>query len=364
MSAAPLGARLAGAPPSSPVSSARALFREIADRIGITKRAAPTGDPLQNTGEREVLQHNIIELGTQAAPLFSTAHASDARRAQAWLEAQFRRAEKTGGFTLDDVEITPVMAEVMLAANTHNRKARPSAIARNVRAVTEGRWVPGASTVRFDTERTLADGQHRLTAIIAAGRPMIVDVRFGVSPRVRYVADTHGKRTGGDVLTINRHGNATALAAAARLLRNHDNGSPRANYTLENDVCAEFVNDHPGLHESVLYGLRANHALRCSTAAFAVGHYIIARSGAPEDRVREFFDRVNDGLGLTKKRDPIYVLREYITKGTFKGGVGHMAASALLGAIINAWNAHKSGKATARVTLTDGESFPSVEPWN
>ncbi|MDA0337729.1 MAG: hypothetical protein O2782_21395, partial [bacterium] len=63
----------------------------------------------------------------QEEPLFSAAHTSDARRAQAWLEAQFRRAEKTGGFTLDDVEITPVLAEVMLTTNTHNRAARRAA---------------------------------------------------------------------------------------------------------------------------------------------------------------------------------------------------------------------------------------------
>lgn len=293
-------------------------------------------------------------------PLFSAAHSQDARRAQAWLEAQFRRAEKTGGFTVEDVEITPVMAEVMLAANTHNRKVRRAAVTRNAKAMEDGRWIAGASTIRFDTDRVLADGQHRLTAGVEAGRSFVVDVRFGVSPKVRFVADTHGKRTGGDVLTIERHHNATNLAAAARLLRNYKNGQPRANYTLENDLCVEFVNDHPGLHESVLYGARANHSLKCSAAAFAVAHYLIAESGADHEKVREFFDRVNDGLGLAKKRDPIYVLREFIMKGTFKGGVGHMASSALLGAVLNAWNCYAAGKSTSRVTLDDDKPFPVV----
>jgi len=332
------------------------LWIALAGRIGKRERAAPTGDPLKNAGETEVLQHNIIDLGAQAAPLFSTAHASEARRAQAWLEAQFRRAEKTGGFTLDDVEITPVLAEVLLTCNTHNRAVRRASIAKNRKAIKEGRWVAGASTIRFDTDRTIADGQHRIIGVIEEGRSITVDIRFGCSPKVRPVLDTHGKRSGSDVLGIAGNVNTTALAAAARLLYNCTVLTPRSNVGIDNDVCLEFVELNPGLLLAVPFGLRVNYALKCSTAAGSVAHYMIAESGAPSEAIELFFARVCYGLGLTSKRDPIYVLRETLREG------GGGKAFVPLAAIINAWNCHKNGKKTQRVSLQDGP-FPTVEAW-
>ena len=349
-------ARLPHAAGSGTAGTFHSFWIALAGRIGKQERAAPTGDPLKNEEEMSMLNLIKNHRAEQEEPMFSAAHTSDARRAQAWLEAQFRRAEKTGGFTLDDVEITPVLAEVMLTTNTHNRAARRAAIARNRQAIRDGRWVAGASTIRLDTDRTIADGQHRLMAVVEEGRSIVVDVRFGVSSTVRPVLDTHGKRSGSDVLAIEGHGNTTALAAAARLLYNCEVLSPRQNVGIDNDICAEFVDNHPSLRVSVLFGLRVNHALKCSTAAGSVAHYMIAESGAPEEAIELFFARVCDGLGLTSKRDPIYVLRETLREG------GGGKAFVPLGAIINAWNCHKNGKKTQRVALQDGP-FPAVEAW-
>lgn len=333
----------------------RLFWNAIAGRIGKQERAAPTGDPLNNDEENAMLNLIKTNRAEQEAPLFSTAHTTDARRAQAWLEAQFRRAERTGGFTLDDVEITPVLAEVMLTSNTHNRTPRRAAINRNRQAIRDGRWVSGASTIRFDMDRTVADGQHRLIAVMEEARPITVDVRFGVSGKVRPVLDMHGKRSGSDVLAIEGHANTSALAAAARLLHNVEIGAPRGNQSIDNDVCAEFVDSHPGLRESTLFGLRINHALKCSTAAGTVAHHLIAESGAPKEAIELFLARVCDGLGLTSKRDPIYVLRDTLREGG--------RAPAQLGAIINAWNLHKRGKKAQRLTVPEDQPFPTVEAW-
>jgi hypothetical protein len=349
-------ARLPHAAGSGTAGTFHSFWIALAGRIGKQERAAPTGDPLKNEEEMSMLNLIKNHRAEQEEPMFSAAHTSDARRAQAWLEAQFRRAEKTGGFTLDDVEITPVLAEVLLTCNTHNRAARRASIAKNRQAIKEGRWVAGASTIRFDTDRTIADGQHRLIAVIEEGRSITVDIRFGCSPKVRPVLDTHGKRSGSDVLGIAGNVNTAALAAAARLLYNCTVLTPRSNDGMDNDVCLEFVELHPGLLVSVLFGFRVNYALKCSTAAGSVAHYMIAESGAPSEAIELFFARVCDGLGLTSKRDPIYVLRETLREG------GGGKAFIPLGAIINAWNCHKNGRKTQRVALQDGP-FPAVEAW-
>lgn len=308
---------------------------------------------------------NLIRRGgpAQVEPLFSAAHTSDARRAQAWLEAQFRRAEKTGGFTLDDVEITPVMAEVILTCNTHNRPITPSHVSKLERAITDGRWISGARTIRFDVNRVLADGQHTSTAIIQAGRSAVVDVRFGIPAEARDVIDSGRVRRGGDIVGLHGYADANNLAAAARLLRNVQVGTMTGNGKIDNDECVEFVRTHPGLIDAVKVGHRVYGTIRVGVAPASVAYYLIAASGAPSSTAEDFFDTVRTGLGLNKRNDPRYVLREFLVKGSYRGSVGYRSAQAILAAFILAWNAHKNGRRIWSVEIERGDALPNVEDW-
>jgi len=366
---------------SSPAPAARSALRflgggraapirwfldALAGRIGQTKRAARQGDPLETKEIMTVPKDTPDDGNTQDLALFSSTDTTAARRAQAWLEAQFRRAEKTGGFTMDDVEITPVMAEVMLTANTNNRPITQSHVDTLDCALTEGRWISGARTIRFDINRILADGQHTLTAIIQAGMPAVVDVRFGVPPEARDVMDNGRVRRAGDILGFHKYRNSSDLASAGRLLRNIKRGVNLKNYKLtkmDNDQVRDFVADHPELEESVSIAKAVGKTIKVGSSPIAVAHYLIVESGAPDAAVADFFEVVRTGLGLTKRGDARYVLREFFRDGSFRNLSGPASHTAILSAIILAWNAFKADRRVRTVKIDVGAPIPAMEAW-
>ena len=70
------------------------------------------------------------------------------------------------------VLVTPELAAEWLATrNTHNRKIRTQRVALLAEDMTRGSWVFDAMPLRFATDDTLLDGQHRLAAVVRSGLP-------------------------------------------------------------------------------------------------------------------------------------------------------------------------------------------------
>ncbi|NCC66460.1 MAG: hypothetical protein EOM15_17640 [Spirochaetia bacterium] len=65
--------------------------------------------------------------------------------------------------------ITPEMATRMLSGNKDNRAINKSRVTLYAKAMKEGRWVENGQTIIISTDGFLIDGQHRLTALVAAG---------------------------------------------------------------------------------------------------------------------------------------------------------------------------------------------------
>jgi hypothetical protein len=76
--------------------------------------------------------------------------------------------------------VTPAMAEVFLQANDSNRKINTAQLEMIKRAMLGGEWALTHQGVALYDDGTLADGQHRLTAIIATGVPCKMPVFYGV----------------------------------------------------------------------------------------------------------------------------------------------------------------------------------------
>jgi hypothetical protein len=79
---------------------------------------------------------------------------------------------------LASVELTPALAEDILAHDPVNRDPRKGHVARLHREIEGGHWNPRLSVpMGFLPKGNLADGQHRCLAVISAGRPIIVTMR-------------------------------------------------------------------------------------------------------------------------------------------------------------------------------------------
>ncbi len=99
--------------------------------------------------------------------------------------------------------ITPTIAKELLEHNDHNRKLTNRNIDVLVKAIKNDEWQVSGQTIIIDTNGDLADGQHRLEAIVVADVAVFANVCRGVEPKVFTVIDIGKARTGADILSIN-----------------------------------------------------------------------------------------------------------------------------------------------------------------
>lgn len=103
------------------------------------------------------------------------------------------------------LNITPEMAQKWLCANLQNRTISKKTVQAYSNEMSSGRWVLTNQGIAFYDNGILADGQHRLLAIVNSGKtiPMIVtrglsyDAIIGIDQhRVRSVRDTVNMTSG------------------------------------------------------------------------------------------------------------------------------------------------------------------------
>lgn len=118
-------------------------------------------------------------------------------------------------------EITPAIAEQMLGLNLHNRNKK-RALHAYAKDMASGEWDVNGSTIVFSDEGVLIDGQNRLFACVAAGKPFHTFVVRGVKETTQETIDTGSNRTLADTLKLRGYPNATTLAAVTSALARVD----------------------------------------------------------------------------------------------------------------------------------------------
>jgi hypothetical protein len=116
--------------------------------------------------------------------------------------------------------ITPEFAERLLERNTSNRNLRRDHVNTLARDMSEGAWRLNNDAICIANDGTLLNGQHRLNAIIKAGKPIKMLVAEGFSPETYKVLDGGAKRSVADQLNITNE-----LAATLKLAFNFSTGS-------------------------------------------------------------------------------------------------------------------------------------------
>ena len=98
--------------------------------------------------------------------------------------------------------ITPAMAQHYLTKNKINRKVNEVAVRNYHKLIISGKFFPTHQGIAFYKDGTLADGQHRLLAIIRANMSVKLLVTTGLDKEAAVAIDVHRKRTMVDGLRI------------------------------------------------------------------------------------------------------------------------------------------------------------------
>ena len=93
------------------------------------------------------------------------------------------------------LRITPDMARNMLASNTLNRNLSERAVSDLAKTIQSNDWQITHQGIAFYDDGTLADGQHRLSAIVRADTPVYMMVTSGLNKESAMTIDSGRKRS-------------------------------------------------------------------------------------------------------------------------------------------------------------------------
>lgn len=254
------------------------------------------------------------------------------------------------------VDVTPDMAKTWLDSRFDNerwlRKGRLLAMERNMRA---GKWFFIGDPIRFDNDGRLIDGQHRLTALVAADMTLPFAI-VNLPDEARAVIDTGSARSLGDLLTLGDHIGGKVLAAIVRRVLTYHAGQGTEGGTFYPTIAegVEFVNENKeALHRAWevstdLY--RRGQRLPMAPASVGAAYFLCAEKD--QDLADVFFEKLVNGLHL-EEGEPVVALRNRALR-TRETQNRPMSADDAFRFTIMAWNMTRDGTTALRLMTPKG----------
>jgi len=220
--------------------------------------------------------------------------------------------------TEERVYVTPTAAKKWLGLNTDNYRTMSKANVSNLtRALRLGLFQPGAcGPVAFHEEGYLADGQHRLMAIVVSGVGAWLSVRWGLKDSDIIALDSGKRRTARDrIKRLGLFTKPTLVAPASRFMvqaltdgfatavhgRKGISDAVQVKFCIAESEALEFATASMTSRRRSFDGNKALHVLR-----------VIAYQDHA-DRVEEFTQSFVSGANLSQ-RSPILALRNRLSE--------------------------------------------------
>lgn len=337
------------------------VMTQLRKAFGGAAIAAPKekggGPEIHHPKGTDMLQQSMVLPGKKnnghpaSEGVFSAADTQKARRARAWFEDRLKQGRKDV-FT-EAIELTPVIAETLLAVNPDNRALKPGKLVQMAADVQEGRWEFNGETLKVSVEGLLNDGQHRCHAVIEAGQSIRTLITFGVSRQSRVTVDQGSVRTTGDYLSMEGVPSGNHCASVATLIflvgeTGYVKKNPEKMPTKAQVRETYFSN--PRILDSIHAVPRGGASLVGGLTNLAFCHFMFAlKDRAAADA---FIRQMVRGEEL-RASDPIYVARQRLMTDK------RLRAEEKIEIIFRAWNAVRTRRPLRSIPIHN--RLPGIE---
>lgn len=258
-------------------------------------------------------------------------------------------------FRIEQENVTASMARRLLASNAENqRNIRTGKVDQYVRDMLAGHWPITGETIKVDTNGVLIDGQHRLTAIVAASGlnprisvPMLI--AYNVDPAVMPVLDTGVPRGLHDLVGITTGAKQSHLVAAVvrRILQweagNYVGGTGRNGGVPTHTECLlRLEKDTEGFVAAAARGRDMQQARLAPGAPSGTAFYLFRQIDA--DHAHTFFDHLISGANLPDA-SPILTLSKRLIRAD------RLRAHEYIALYVRTWNAWRQGRTLDQVMV-------------
>lgn len=233
--------------------------------------------------------------------------------------------------------ITPEVAKAWLDQNRDNRTVSGRIVAKYARDMKAGNWMFTGDPIRFDSNRRLIDGQHRLMAAVQCSTSFKSSVVYGLPPETQEAIDLGKNRSFSDTISLRGMHNTKKIQAVLRNILFYSIGETIAPSTAQLLIALE---SHPGVPWSVKQAINAPASISISMVAFL--HY--AGSKLDQDRADAFASVWCTGVP-DYPDDPAQIFRDRLMRGTTRIEPDHKKFT-----MIHVWNLFRHKK-TAPGTL-------------
>lgn len=258
--------------------------------------------------------------------------------------------------------VGPELARAMLDRNiAHNRSVRTDAVRRYESDMASGKWKENAAAIVFLEDGRLADGQHRLHAIIRSGMTIPMNIVSGMSEDALSTIDIGLSRTSGDYIKMRGHGYANESATVAKLLLQYrsdkwstSDGLSKTSITEAATELSSFVGEYNALASQIYATCKL---LKTSSLSFG---RLATEAGYSKHHIVAFLHNLATGASL-EYGDPRLALRNAAMN---RAQVGNAARRAHLFGLIVVFNEFNDGvrRKLLRLSSLLDAAKPSIKP--
>jgi hypothetical protein len=258
-------------------------------------------------------------------------------------------------------EVTPILAEKLLAKNTNNRNLKPRSVERYSNDMKNGLWKKNtAEFIKISADGRVLDGQHRLVAICKAGVTVSLDVAYNVPEDVFSVLDTGSKRSFGDAFRVAGVQNANTVAGIISFYNALNSGfSIRSKKHL--DTSGGLLEDYgvrPYFWDNVCSnGRRLYHSFsKVLPPQFLGGFYAKLSESNPFEGA-SFMEELATGADISNST--VLYLRNYLIRDRLSAKKLPIEQKAAL--TIKAWNYYIKGRSVKKISFNPiNENYPKL----
>ena len=214
------------------------------------------------------------------------------------------------------LDITPKMAEEMLAKSKVNRVISADVVDMYADDFKRKKWMLVGDPIRFSVNGTLQDGHHRLHAVIQSGMTVKFLVVYDLPEDAIWYIDVGRPRRPAQIFHMKGMANASRQVAIARTVDSLEFGETHVKRSM--DTFRTIFRRHPGIAWIIEQPGAKNNGPLCRSGVLAAFALVQEKVNGKADSLWKQF---SEGSNLDPG-DPLLVLSKYLISTTGQGGAG------------------------------------------
>lgn len=257
---------------------------------------------------------------------------------------------------IEEIDMTPALAAKLLEQNTLNRLLSPARVNTLADAIDRGGWLIDANPVKIGDDGTVIDGQHRLHAIVKAGKKVRCLIARDVPSTARMSVDTGRPRSFADYLRLNGVTSATDVAAITRFLYWYRNGMDRKEIIDLARLWEFYQKEEDAITEATARSKTTYHYVR-SIQRSVMGTAWAVFSDIDREDAETFWSQLRGDVPACSGANALCTFGS-----TRQLAAGHFEQRYGLAIVIKSWNAFRRGAEVSMLSWRPGANERYPEP--